>query len=794
MRVHPVVYYLFKTTIRLVLVLVFAGIPLALLALRTFGIGFGAREALEQALSTPAIQVRIGKVMLDPFRGLVAREVAVSETGNDRRLLAEINSLSISLNISELMNRRIAVDTLSLDKARASIPLGPAPNPPRLEATDINADVIVLGDRLRVSQFEALLEGIRLRLTGEILNPFDFSSPEAGEQKPFIDPAILQKILGNLRETSFPDGEPRLVAEFEIDAAQPETLSIPRFDLTCGKILHPHLQLQSVSLQGSFENQILRIPVLQIRDSFGQLQASAEWNSDSGDFQASLVSNLDPAPLLNHFSKGQGTLSKLQFPQPPQLNAELRGSIKESPVRLSATGGLLIPELVFEKARFTDAGLDFSWKDGVFYAREIQARAARGALKADLWIAPEDLRVKLHSTVPPSDLADFVDPNTRVFLNSLEFAELPEVDISLRATKLDFAAISGNGHIRLGRTASRGAWIDSGTANITIADRCVSYKNLVITTGKGRGTGSFDYDVGKQEVRLSDIVSTLVPVDVLMWIDPKIAKTIRPYRFRSAPGVRVEGKVHMKNPLKNNLSIKIDAPGGLDYDLLGKTLRFGKTKADVDVIANKVDATVTNSELFGGDVGVKAVVSIDPKNPTFRTDVTLDRVDFDDLTSLYFDYESSKGVVSGTYGFEARMGAEEEMKGSGSLRIEDGNVFAIPVFGPFSAILGGIIPGVVYNTARLATADFTVADKKINTRNIEIAGTGFSMFGSGDIYFLTGRLDLSMRINIQGIPGIFLLPVSKLLEYHSDGTLNDPRWRPKIIPKIPLPGSKQPNP
>jgi len=349
------------------------------------------------------------------------------------------------------------------------------------------------------------------------------------------------------------------------------------------------------------------------------------------------------------------------------------------------------------------------------------------------------------------------------------------VDLSIRASKLDFAAISGNGHIRLGRTASRGAWIDSGTANITIADRCVSYKNILITTGKGRGTGSFDYDVGKQEVRLSNIVSTLVPVDVLIWIDPKIAKTIRPYRFRSAPGVRVEGKVHMKNPLKNNLSIKIDAPGGVDYDLLGKTLRFGKTKADVDVIANKVDATVTNSELFGGDVGVKAVVSIDPKNPTFRTDVTLDRVDFDDLTSLYFDYESSKGVVSGTYGFEARMGAEEEMKGSGSLRIEDGNVFAIPVFGPFSAILGGIIPGVVYNTARLATADFTVADKKINTRNIEIAGTGFLMFGSGDIYFLTGRLDLSMRINIQGIPGIFLLPVSKLLEYHSDGTLNDPR-------------------
>jgi hypothetical protein len=373
----------------------------------------------------------------------------------------------------------------------------------------------------------------------------------------------------------------------------------------------------------------------------------------------------------------------------------------------------------------------------------------------------------------------------------MEFEDLPEIDISLRAPRLDFAEITGNGSLKVGRTACRGAWIDSGTAEISIADRCVTYKNLAIATGKGRGTGSFDYDVGKQEVRLRNIVSTLVPVDVLMWIDPRIAETIRPYRFRSAPDVRVEGKVHMKDPLKNNLAIKIDAPGGLNYNLLGKTLAFGKTRAAVDVVANKVDATVTNAEFKDGTVGVKAVVSIDPRNPTFRTDVTLNRVNFAKLTNLYFDYDDSKGLISGRYGFQARMGAEEEMTGAGSLRIEDGNVFAIPVMGPFSAILGGILPGVVYNTARLATADFTVANRKITTKNIEIAGRGFSMFGNGDIYFLTGRLDLSMRINVQGIPGLVFFPVSKLLEYHSEGTIADPRWRPKIIPKIPLPGGKR---
>ena len=135
------------------------------------------------------------------------------------------------------------------------------------------------------------------------------------------------------------------------------------------------------------------------------------------------------------------------------------------------------------------------------------------------------------------------------------------------------------------------------------------------------------------------------------------------------------------------------------------------------------------------------------------------------------------------------------MIGKGSLKIEDGNVFAIPLLGPFSYILGTVIPGVVYNNARIATADFTVGNEKVSTKNIEIQGRGFSMYGDGSIQLLTGGLDMSMRINAQGIPGLVFFPVSKLLEYHSDGTISDPRWRPKIIPKIQLlPGGKAQKP
>ena len=124
------------------------------------------------------------------------------------------------------------------------------------------------------------------------------------------------------------------------------------------------------------------------------------------------------------------------------------------------------------------------------------------------------------------------------------------------------------------------------------------------------------------------------------------------------------------------------------------------------------------------------------------------------------------------------------MRGAGSIRVEDGNVFAIPILGPFSEILATVLPGVGYQSARLATADFTVANEIINTKNLVIEGAGFSMFGSGDIHFMTSRLDMSMRLNAKGIPGIVFYPVSKLLEYISTGTVGEPAWRPKIIPRF----------
>jgi hypothetical protein len=787
MKVHPVVYFLFKTLVALTLALIFIGVPAGVYYQRVHGIGFGVKEALEQALSSPLIEVKIAHLSLNPFLGLVARDLRIKERVNGHNTLASINKLSVSLNLGELMLRRFIVESLSLRQANASIPILKSHDGRRVEIHNIHAEIILLGGSLRLSSFEAVVEGIQVRLKGEIQNPLTFQIPRPQQNKGMTDapPPPVEDFFNTLSELSFPSGQPVVSATFEVNASKPESLRISNLAVTCPKVERQGLSLSDVKLKGDYAEGKLSLSVIELKDKDGRLEASGEWDTNSAQARLSLRANLNPAPLLAAFTPGSDEKDEPSFESAPHIDAELTADFTQPDGGLRVIGNFLAPDITYKGITFREVGFGFAWASQCLHLRDVSFQATRGSFSGNLWIAPGDYRLEAQTSIPPTDLSSLMDRPTREFLEKMQVAELPEITISLRTPKLDFAAMKGSGHLKLGKTSMRGAWIDSGEADLEIADSCVTYKNILITTGPGKGTGSFAYDVGRQEVRFANIRSTLVPTEVLMWIDPNIAKTISPYRFRSNPSVSLEGKVHMRTATKNNLTIQVESPAGMDYDLLGKTLTFGKTSARVLVIGNRVDARVTRAPIMDGEVTLQADVSIDPKNPVFSAKVQLERVNFSKLTQLYFNYADSKGVVSGQYNFTTRMGDEEMMTGNGNIRIEDGNVFAIPVLGPFSTIIGAILPGVAYNTARFATADFTVADKKINTKNIEIVGSGFSMFGDGDIYFLTGDLDMDMRLNAQGVPGIVFFPMSKLFSYHSDGTFSNPGWLPKIIPRLP---------
>jgi hypothetical protein len=365
----------------------------------------------------------------------------------------------------------------------------------------------------------------------------------------------------------------------------------------------------------------------------------------------------------------------------------------------------------------------------------------------------------------------------------LRFIDPPVIELEARGTKLDPAAMRATGKLQLGRTSIHGSEMESATADVAFENLALTFTNMSVKRPEGAGTGTFVYDFGRQQVRLQDIRSTMTPLNVLQWADPNVARETEPYRLKGPPLVNVSGTIGLKDPSLTDLTAQFDAPQGLDYDLLGRTLSFGAARGTLRFKGREILVDVPAARLYGGNVRLEATVAVGQAGARQQMTVNLDRVNFETLTRLYFDYQDSKGLVSGRYDFSFVPGKAELMRGQGDLLVEDGNVFAIPVLGPLTFLLDSVVPGAGYQTSRRATCDYTVANGEIRTENLDVQGQGFVMIGKGSLFFIEDRMDFGVRVNAQGVPGILLYPVSKLFEYVSDGKMTEPKWRPRILPK-----------
>ena len=153
-------------------------------------------------------------------------------------------------------------------------------------------------------------------------------------------------------------------------------------------------------------------------------------------------------------------------------------------------------------------------------------------------------------------------------------------------------------------------------------------------------------------------------------------------------------------------------------------------------------------------------------------------VDFPRVADLYFKYETARGQLNGTYDWTGLGSDPRSMRGNGKAQVTDGDIFAIPIFGPLSGILSTIIPGVGYGQAHKANATFTIKEGVIHTDDFKVSGKLLGMIGHGDVRFLDDKIDLDIRVDASGA-GVLLTPMYKLFEYKGEGSISKPNWHPK---------------
>ncbi len=767
-----------KVAIRLFIILVLAGALGGGWYLARQGFGQQWRHRVVEELHKRGVEASIGRLTLDPFRGLVAQDVRVFDYKRREKTLAVVSEIALDINYAALFHHQPFLNAIDVRNARITLPLNEAEGKSdEAQLTNFHAHVYFPPEQIDVSQAEGIFCGVRISASGQLIKRENYQpSAPITDQEWHTRLSILRRVAAELKKFRFPAGPPWLQVKFSGDLAQIENAHV---DATLrGKQLRlENYEMRDLFAAAEWSDQTLNITQCEWKDSAGSFAARGDWSRQKklANFQAR--SSLDLKSFLAAAGMGR-LLADATFNSPPQIELSGSANFTEARPQLKVIGHVSADNFAYKTVPLSNFNVGFSWDGERTLLRDVHVAHSSGELRADCLDSPGDFRLNIDSTINPAVFRVFVSPELQELLGEWEWPRPPAVHLAIRGPDRKPEDWHGDGTVTMGRARFRGVWAKSASAKIHFGDGAVTYDDLRVARDEGVGTGSFTYDFAKHEVRIANIKTALWPADVIFWIDPKLWKTVTPYKFRQPPNITADGVYQFQGGKKTRLDIHVDSPGGMAYDFLGKTLPFDRVSSKLLFTTDRLQINDLNGTLFSGTVRGHADISLAHNDSHYHATIAVKSVNFPRLTDLYYNYKTAQGELNAVYDFDGLGSDSRKMQGSGKLEVANGDVFAIPVFGPLSGILNHLLPGAGYSIARTASASFTVKDGVIHTDDFDVAGKLFDMVGHGNIYFLDDRIDFDVRISPKG-PGLLLMPVYKLFEYKGEGSLSKPNWHPK---------------
>jgi len=437
--------------------------------------------------------------------------------------------------------------------------------------------------------------------------------------------------------------------------------------------------------------------------------------------------------------------------------------------------------------------------------REGEARAGAGAgagplrLSGTFDVETRELRAALESGFSPHLLAPLL--RARRLRPQAALAERFRFDSEPPAGKFEIAAGCGDRpFLRLSGQIQGDACGYRGVSNLLMKtgllldwtpDRAVlDLGPILVVRPEGLVQGRARVDFSRA-VAEAQGVSSADPRAVAAMLAPALGLSLSRFRFEGPAQLAVSGALDLDGAARHDLDLETDVRrAGLGWALADRCAFTLRLLGDTAYI-NEVDIEFCRGRIRGSGEAVGIGTG---SEPVFRVSAEAADVDFARLLEARSGRpeDQIRGTLSG--GLEAAgvagAGAERRAEGRGWIRIRDGQMFKIPLFGGLSEFLGRIVPGLNLLMRQTdARATFTVKDGRLHTDDAAIEGDVIVLTGRGD-YHLDGRLDFDVQVKLfkqktllGGLAHMALAPVSKMLSFRLTGTAQNPRWRPAYLPK-----------
>src|SRR5437588_6707142 len=315
-RQSPFAHRLGRSILRLAIVLTIAAAISGGWYLARKGFGGRTRDRIVEEFHRRGVEASIGRLTLNPFRGLVARNVRIFSYQDRTHTLAFISEIVLDINYAAFFHHQPFLNALDVRNAEVTLPLkGPQGKSEQPQLRRFHAHVYFPPEQIFVSQAEGFFCGVRVSATGQLIKRADYQpSPPLSEEERQKRLSILRRIVAELQRFSFPNGPPSLQVKFSGDLAQ---LEDARAEATLqGNLLkRKDYEIRDFVAAAEWSNQTLTVSRCEWNDRLGGFVATANWSrqTNAANFQAR--SSLDVKTLLDAADPG-GALTDGTFNSP----------------------------------------------------------------------------------------------------------------------------------------------------------------------------------------------------------------------------------------------------------------------------------------------------------------------------------------------------------------------------------------------------------------------------------------------------------------------------------------------
>jgi hypothetical protein len=464
-----------------------------------------------------------------------------------------------------------------------------------------------------------------------------------------------------------------------------------------------------------------------------------------------------------------------------------------------------------------------------------------------MWRKAEGLRYKGVLQMDPNVLLPYINvPQTREVISRLELTQKSSfyIEFSGGGPELvpDKCRTEGKGEIR--HFLYRGQEVARVTGDLDCTGPIQIFRNVHVERPDGLAQAAeVRIDHHKHTIQLVKVTSDVDPVAMVYCFAPNIAEIIAHYRLVETPEVKLDGIIYAMSP-GTDLSVSftskgtgqytlwekdytVQQPGGtlifrngqlqhdisgsvfnspmrcrgtasltpnvkdftvslsagsFPYEVFGRPLPFRQVTADVTSKSGLMDYKIKSS-VFDGSMILTGKMDDRDKAKPFNGELRLSGIEFKKFARVYSPENDTDGDITGHFNFKGRLNDWKALQGEGALTILNGNLYAVPILGPLTPLLGALLPRPMagYNLAREADCTFKVADGFVTTDNFEALTGVFRLVAKGTVDFIEDRINFEAQAKVRGLPGLVFFPVSEILEYIGEGSVGEPLWRPRYF-------------